>query len=249
VGELLNVIICEDNKIERDRIQSYIKHSIEINKYDCIITMSTDDPMDAIQYAKNHSGEVNVYFLDVDLNSRINGIEAARLIRDVDINGYFIFITGHSEYSMMTFQYKLKALDYLDKSDFPKLSNKINQCMKTVFNENSNMHDVKKDIGLVISIKSGSRLFNIPVRDILYFETIADHKIKVRTIANSIEYYETLGSILTKLMDNNFHMIHRSYIVNMDHVFVINHEDMTVTMNNGEVCQMSRRFAKGLSKK
>lgn len=246
---MLNIIICEDNKIERDRIQSYIKHSIDSNHYDCIITLATANPKEAVQFAKSHSNEVNVYFLDIDLKSDINGIEAARLIRDVDINGYFIFITGHKEYSMMTFEYKLQALDYLDKSDFPQLSNKINQCMKTIHKEFSKLGNNIDEVGEIISIKSGSRHFNIPIRDILYFEAFVDHKIMAHTIDSNIEFYDSIKALIPRLDSNNFRQVHRSYVVNYKHIYEIDYNLMVITMDNGDRCPISRGFAKELDKR
>lgn len=245
---LLNVIICEDNEIERSRIESYIKNSIKNNRYDCKIVKVTHNPMEVVEFAKAHTEDTNVYFLDVDLNSDINGIEAARLIREVDINCYFIFITGHIELSMMTFQYKLKALDYLNKGDFPRLKVKIDECIKVVYEEYLKINDTNKAIGQIISIKSGSRHFNIQVRDILYFETIADHKIKVHTITNNIEYYGLMKDII-KLSEDDFYRVHKSYIVNLKHMSEVNYKDMYVRMDNGDYCNLARNYAKGLAKK
>ena len=246
---MLNVIICEDNEIERNKIESYINNSIKKNRYDCKIVKITDNPMEVVEFAKTHTDDINVYFFDVDLNSDINGIEAARLIREEDINCYFIFITGHIELSMMTFQYKLKALDYLNKGDFPRLKLKIDECIKTVYEEYLKISDANKAIGQIISIKSGSRHFNIPARDILYFETIADHKIKVHTISNNIEYYGLMKDIIIKLNEDDFYRVHKSYIVNLKHINEIDYKDMYVVMDNGDVCNLSRNYAKGLAER
>ncbi|MCP6559764.1 response regulator, partial [Klebsiella pneumoniae] len=56
--------------------------------------------------------------LDIALNSDINGIQLASQIRDMGRRSKIIFITTHTELSLMVFQYQVEALDFILK-DFP----------------------------------------------------------------------------------------------------------------------------------
>ena len=63
------------------------------------------------------TGEVGIYFLDIDLKTDMTGLTLAQEIRKYDPRGFIIFITTHSEMSYMTFIYKLEALDFILKDD------------------------------------------------------------------------------------------------------------------------------------
>jgi two-component system, LytTR family, response regulator AgrA len=246
---LLNIIICEDNKEQRMKIEAYIKASIDENQYDCKIVKSTNNPFEVIEYSKSHIDDANVYFFDVDLKDKINGIEAAAEIRKVDINCYFIFITGHSEYSMMTFEYKLKALDYIDKADFENLNNRINECLETVTREHRKIVDNNQRAGELLTIKSGTRVYNVPLKDVIYIETISSHKVKLHSLNSDIEYYALLKDVMEDLCERDFCRIHKAYIVNIKHVEEFNYKEMYALMDNGDHCQLSRKYAKELIKK
>lgn len=246
---MLNIIICEDNKEQRMKIEAHINASIEDNQYPCKIVKATNNPFDVIEYSKSHLEDTNVYFFDVDLKDEINGIEAAAEIRKVDINCYFIFITGHSEYSMMTFEYKLKALDYIDKADFENLRNKINECLETVYREYQKIINDNKKVGELLTIKSGTRIYNIPLKDVIYFETISSHKVKLHSVSSDIEYYALLKDVMEALCEKDFCRVHKAFIVNLKHVEEFNYKEMYVLMDNGDYCQLSRKYAKELIKR
>jgi two-component system, LytTR family, response regulator AgrA len=246
---LLNIIICEDNKEQRIKIETYIKASIEENRYECKIVKTTNNPFEVIEYSKSHIDDTNVYFFDIDLKDEINGIEAAAEIRKVDINCYFIFITGHSEYSMMTFEYKLKALDYIDKANFQNLNKKINECLETVYREYQKITNDNKNVGELLIIKSGTRLFNVPLKDVIYIETVSSHKVKLHSVSSDIEYYGLLKDVMETLDEKDFCRVHKAFIVNIKHVEEFNYKEMYALMDNGDHCQLSRKYAKGLIKK
>lgn len=167
------------------------------------VIICEDDTIEVVEFAKAHTDDINIYFLDANFN----------------------------------------------KGDFPRLKLKIDECIKTVYEEYLKINNANKTIGQIISIKSGSSHFNIPTRDILYFETIADHKIKVHTTSNNIEYYGLMKDIIIKLNEDDFYRVHRSYIVNLKHINEVNYKGMYVIVDNGDYCNLSRNYAKGLTKR
>lgn len=246
---MLNIVICEDNKAQRLKIENYINESIKKNNFECEIVKSTNNPFEVIEYAKKNINDLNVYFFDIDLKNEINGIEAAAQIRQEDVNCYFIFITGHNEYSMMTFEYKLQALDYIDKSDFLNLYNKIDNCIKTVYGEYLKSNNFDKETEEFVTIKSGTRMFKLPYTEILYFETISNHKVRVHTITSYIEYYGNLIETMNNLNSKFFYRVHKAFIINLTHVEELNTKDMYALMGNGDKCTLSKRYARDLIKR
>ena len=74
---MLKVLILEDNNLQRKTISQIVQNRIMINNtdksYDMEIAISTDNPVDAINYVENHREEMVLAFLDIDLkNKRLN---------------------------------------------------------------------------------------------------------------------------------------------------------------------------------
>lgn len=125
---MLNVIICEDNENQRKRITKFIEDSIMIENLDMKIALSTENPMEIIEYL-NKNEISGLYFLDVDLQSDINGIKLAEVVREYDPRGFIVFVTTHAEMSYLTFLYKVEAMDYIIKDNIEIIKDRIHQCI------------------------------------------------------------------------------------------------------------------------
>jgi len=238
-----NIIICEDNANQRKEVESII--TSEIKNFTCKIALSTSNPHDVVNHIDN-STDSFVYFLDVDLNSDLNGFQLAQLIRTHDPNGYIIFLTGHAELTLLTFQYKVQALDYIVKGDLNLLKTKITDCFNAIHNT---LNAAKTKINNKISIDVGNNVTFLDFNDILFFETSGkEHKISVHTLSGQIEFYGTLKNIETTV-SNDFFKVHRSYLVNTKKIKSIDKRKMVIEMINGEMCYVSLRYLKGLLKK
>lgn len=110
---MLPVFICEDNRMQRERLTKYIEDYIMVEHFDMKLELSTGDPFELVSRMPTHQG-MGLYFLDIDLGQPdMNGFELAQEIRKFDPRGFIIFITTHAELSYMTFTYKVEALDYI----------------------------------------------------------------------------------------------------------------------------------------
>jgi two-component system response regulator AgrA len=235
-----HIIICEDNVNQRKEVESIITN--EIKSFDFELILSTGNPHDVINHI-NNSTDSFIYFLDVDLNSDLNGFQLAQLIRTHDPNGYIIFLTGHAELTLFTFQYKVQALDYIVKGDLNILKVKIADCFNAI---NNTLNATKMKINNKISIDVGNNIIFLEFKDILFFETAGkEHKISVHTLSGQTEFYGTLKNIETTI-STDFYKVHRSYLVNTKKIKSIDKSRMVIEMINGEMCYVSLRYLRGL---
>lgn len=238
-----NIIICEDDGNQRKQLESVL--ATELKKYNCKIALSTNNPHEVVRHIDNRTSSF-VYFLDVDLNSDLNGFELAKLIRTYDPNGYIIFLTGHAELTLLTFQYKVQALDYIIKGDVNILKTKVSDCLNAV---HTTLSAAKAKVDTKISIEVGNNVVLLDFDDILFFETSdKEHKISVHTFTGQTEFYGTLKNI-EKIVSSDFYKTHRSYLVNTKKIKSIDKSSMVIEMINDEVCYVSLRYLKGLLKK
>lgn len=243
---MLEVIICEDNEKQRSEIEKIISQGIINLKLDIRIILSTDSYEEVITHVEKSNSKNFVYFLDVDINDKINGIELAKIIRKCDPTGYIIFVTSHSEMTLLTFQYKVQAMDFIEKSNEKQMQKRIIECLKEAIEDNKN---IDKLVTNIIQINFGSRIVNYNLKDILFFETTdKNHKLRIHTIEEQLEFYGTLKGI-EKLVTPDFYKTHRSYLVNIRNIKTIDKDKRIIYMVNGEICYIAFCFLKGLLKK
>lgn len=244
---MLNIVVCEDNIEQRKRITGCVNRVINRLQCEGRIVLETNNPHEVIHYALAHTEVFNLYIMDVDLRNDVNGLEAAKEIRNVDVECNFIFITGHMEKAMLCFSYKIKALDFIDKLNSLSLEEKIEENLKIVLEESTKRNTSTASYE-VMTIKSGVRSFNIPLHEIICFETLSAHKIKVHTMAKTLEFYDTMGNILQRLPAEFFHRCHKSYIINLRHAKEFNFKESMVIMDNDLQCSLSRDYIKQLNR-
>ena len=128
---MLDIYICEDNKKQLSLFTGYIRDAVLIENLDMQIVLASSDP-DEILEGMKASSNMGVFFLDIDLKSRINGLTLAQEIRKLQPRCFIIFITSHSEMGFLTFQYKVEPLDFIIKSSTEDIKRKIHDCLLNV---------------------------------------------------------------------------------------------------------------------
>lgn len=241
---MLNVIICEDNENQRKRISKFIENSIMIENLDMEILLSTGKPDEIIDYLKKN--EVSgLYFLDIDLQSDINGIKLAETIREYDPRGFIVFITTHAEMSYLTFIYKVEAMDYIIKDNPEIIKERIHQCILNAHRKySSKATEMQKNF----IIKVEDRIISIEYNKILFFETSnIIHKVILHAVDRQIEFYSKMKEVEKKL-DSRFYRCHRSFLVNKDNIKEIDTRNRVIHMINGQECLIATRLLSGLVK-
>ena len=180
---MLNIIICEDNSYQREQIETIIKDELKKLNLNMSIVLSANTPEDVITYLEKYKTNTFLYFLDVDLKSKVNGIELAKIIRKSDPMGYIVFVTSHAELTLLTFQYKVQAMDYIVKNNLNSIKDKISECINEAYNDYKNSNAIKTNS---IQINAGNKVIYFNLDDILFFETTSkDHKIRYILVRNS----------------------------------------------------------------
>ena len=239
---MLDIFVCEDNAAQRQTIVQTIQNTILIEELDMQLVLNTGDPYVLLEKIKN-SQNTGIYFLDIDLNSSMNGMKLAQQIRLFDPRGFIIFITAHSELSYMTFQYQVEAMDFVLKDTPDEAKVKIRQCLLNAMErytlQTSRTHKV-------YTIETGGRKISIDYDDILFFETSSNiHKVILHAKDRQIEFFSTIKDLL-KAFGDDFVRCHRSFLVNKKNIKEIDTKNRIIHFINGETCLMSTRMMKEL---
>ena len=239
---MLDIFVCEDNAAQRRTVVNIIQNTVLIEELDMQLTLDTGDPymlLEKIRISQN----TGIYFLDIDLNSSMNGMKLAQQIRLYDPRGFIIFITAHSELSYMTFQYRVEAMDFVLKDNPAEAKVKLRECLLSAM-ERHTLQTSKTH--KVYTLEAGGRKISVDYEDILFFETSSNiHKVILHTKDRQIEFPNTLKE-LTGVLDSNFVRCHRAFLVNKNNIKEVDTKNRIIHFANGETCLMSTRMMKGL---
>ncbi|MGX4687450.1 LytR/AlgR family response regulator transcription factor [Vagococcus sp. JNUCC 83] len=237
---MVPIFICEDDEIQRHRLENIIKKHLMIEDYDMTIVLSTDNPTELLDYLNRHQDVRGLYFLDIDLSQEMNGVELGAAVRKKDIYSRIVFITTHSELMTLTFTYKVEAMDFITKDEPESIQKKVQECLKRV-NEYHTSVTTKEVDRIKLKINNQIRVFDL--NDVMFFETTGmSHKLKLHLENSWIEMYGSLNEI--EQLTEDFVRIHKSYVVNKRNIMTIDQKNRELTMNNGEKCMVSARKVK-----
>lgn len=160
--------------------------------------------------------DIQLLFIDINM-PEISGME---FVKSLTNKPYVVFTTAYSEYAVEGFQ--VDAADYLLKpitfSNLLKAANKVKNLIELSTN---NQKESFKTTANHLFVKSEYKLIRIELDDIKYIESQHEY-IKIHTV-NSIPVMTQLSlkSIEEQLPSDRFIRIHRSYIVNLEKITII----------------------------
>jgi two-component system response regulator AgrA len=215
-----------------------------MNSTDSQLYCAASSPEELLSVRKK-SSVIGLYFLDIDLQSDKNGLELAQEIRKYDPRGYIVFVTTHSEMAVLTFRYKVEAMDFIVKDEIKTLPDQICACIK---NAEDNYKTQLNTSNRLLSVKVDKSSLILNQDDIVAITTSEDsHKIVIHT-KNGIR--QMAGSLkeLNAILNPTFFQCSRSVIVNMKHVLKYTKEEALLTMDNKETYNVSIRMMGKLQK-
>ena len=241
---MLSVFICEDDEMQRKKIETIVRNYIMIEDFDMELVLSTGNPEEVLIYVKTHPKIVGLYFFDIDLQHEMNGLTLAAEVRKIDDMGKIIFVTTHGEMSYLTFTYKIEAMDYIIKNQPEELQTRVQSCMKVAYDRYQNDRTGKKKL---FSVKLGDSVRSVDLADIIFFEAApSPHRVIMHLDNGELEFYESLKNL--ESISEDFYRCHKSFLVNKNHIVKVDKTNRTVEMSNEETCLVSVRAISKLLK-
>lgn len=201
MSKTIKCLVVDDEPVAREILQEHLRkiESIEL-------VASCKSGLEAFKWISSHS--IDVIFLDINMPD-ISGLDFAKTInRDIKV----IFTTAYREYAVEGFD--LRAVDYLLKPiAFERLLQAINKYLdeaKPIMNDAATSIEPEKSD--FFFVRSDRKMIKISFNEIEYIESLSDY-IRIHTVNQTITTRETITNIETKLPQNKFIRIHRSFVV------------------------------------
>ncbi len=238
---MLKVYVCEDSVEQREKIERYISNYLMIEKLDAKLAFSCANPNELIGYITENRGR-GLYFLDVDLQHEMSGIELATEIRKIDPRGIIVFITSHSELMYLTFVYKVEAMDYILKDKITDIQMRVIDCISMALERiNAAQNETREKFQKTVD----GKLISVFLDDIMFFvSSHKKHKVVMHLDNRQVEFYGSLKELACE--SDHFCRCHQSYLVNKMNIVGIDRKGKEIEMRNGEKCFASSRMLKHL---
>lgn len=206
---MVRVVAIDDEPLALQLVKGYIEKTPFLK-----LEGTFDSPVEAISFIEE--SDIDLVLLDIQMPD-IKGTELARVIGQ---GPKIIFTTAYEKYALEGF--KLDAVDYLLKpfsyADFLKAVQKAQKLIELERKELPQL-EIRNDF---IFIKADYKIRRINFSEIHYIEGLKDYlKIWLINEKKPVLSLATLKSIEAKLPQNKFMRVHRSFIVNLDTVKVV----------------------------
>ena len=207
----MQIVICDDDRKMQDILRDKIERSCREMGVVCEITCCSS------------GGEVlgadrapDVLFLDIQM-PELTGLELSGMIgQDVRI----IFITAFEQYALDGF--KVNALDYLLKPvSYPEFLKAANKALQWFEMKSFGKTSVRGEEDSIF-VKSDYKLLKIEFQKICFIEGLKDYvKIFLEDASCPVVSLISMKSLEETLPSASFIRVHRSFIVNLDKVAVV----------------------------
>ena len=237
---MIKAIIVDDELGARESLSKML----EKNCKQVEVVAKVDSMLSAFEAITNK--EPDLVFLDIEMP---NGNAFDLLEKFKTINFNIIFITAYDHYAIKAI--KFSAIDYILKPiDSEELVNAVKRFeeyrgqkatldkqFKTLLSNVKPGNKLKK-----VGIPDGDGLIFINLSDIIRCDSDGNYTFFILTNGKKIIVSRTLGEYEQMFADDNFFRIHRSHLINLEHVKkYIKGEGGYVVMTDNSQVEVSRR--------
>ncbi|SHE58069.1 DNA-binding response regulator, LytR/AlgR family [Arenibacter palladensis] len=202
----IKCLIIDDEHIARKILSDYVGKVPELE-----LVASCSSALQALNYIKNDN--IDILFLDIQMPD-VSGLDFLKILPN---RPAAILTTAYSEYAVQS--YELDVVDYLLKPiDFDRFYKAVIKVIslkgpKVIYPLTTSQPQPTDKL----FIKANSKIISVAFKDIIvingqgpYVQLITVHNRKIMTLQSM--------SKLEELLPANFHRIHRSHIVNINHI-------------------------------
>ena len=207
----IRCLVVDDEPLAHRVIERYAENISYLQ-----IIRKCNSALEAIEVLHNQA--IDLIFLDINM-PRLTGIEFLKTLKNPPL---VIITTAYSEYAIQG--YEVDVVDYVMKPfAFERFYKAVQKAEDMLRARDQVKHEVKEPEKIdddFIFIKSSKKTFKVNLHDILYIEALGDY-VKIFTVDKMIVSYQSLKNIESLLPPRQFPRIHKSYIIAMSRIDLI----------------------------
>jgi DNA-binding LytR/AlgR family response regulator len=206
---MIKTIAIDDEPLALQRLIRYIEKTPFLE-----LAGSFDSALNAMEFVEKE--KIDLIFLDIQMPD-LSGTEFVRTLKNAP---KIIFTTAYEKYAIEGF--KLDAIDYLLKPyGYEEFLIAAQKARKYINLENATEQTVESTNEFLF-VKSDYKTKRIIFNDILYIEGLKDYiKVYLWNDTKPLLSINSLKTIEQKLPPSKFMRVHRSFIVNLNRIEII----------------------------
>lgn len=239
----MKIFICEDDNEVLKRIERVIKNYIMINDLSIEIITSSTNPLNILEESSKH-GIANSYFLDIDLGENaMTGIDLGKKIRDIDPFAKLIYITSFDNMQVRILNEMIAPLAYIIKNS-SDMDENIRKVLAKAYEQYIKSTRLNSNIGKV-PIKVGLKQEFYDISELLYFEALEGHKIRLNLVNDKeITFFGKISNL--EILHPSIYICHRSYAINLENIDKLDSE--SVIFKDGTSIYLSSKTIRRIKK-
>lgn len=234
----MSIFILEDDVIQAQQLKRLVEGICQKHQlcYDFIeVTSKYAEIIGKIPL----TNYIPIYFLDIEIRGEESkGLQVAQEIRKYDSRGIIVFVTTHTKFAPISYQYMVSALTFIDKGlPYEERHQMFERCL--LHYQVQNLADIPtKDF----VVENTNATVRVPFETVEYIMTDEPHRLALVTTDRLIDFYGTLKEIET--LDERLLRCHQSYIVNTDQITSYDTTQKMIVLKSGKRVPVSRRLAR-----
>ncbi len=198
------ILILDDEEPARELLQSYCDKLDDVQ-----VVAKASHALQAKDRIEN--GEVDILLSDIQMDD-LTGIDLLKMLKQKPVT---IFTTAYSEYALES--YDLNVVDYLVKPiSFQRFYQAIEKAKDLISFSSQEVAPTKSQSNYIF-VKTNRKMVKINFEDILFTESYGEY-VKIHTKDDVILALQTTQFMEALLPEDDFVRIHRSHIVNLNHI-------------------------------
>ncbi|MEM5538453.1 LytTR family DNA-binding domain-containing protein [Olleya sp. AS48] len=213
----ITCVIVDDEPMALNLVESYVEKTPFLD-----LKQKCSSAIEAMEFIKNNP--VDLLFLDIQMPD-LTGLEFSKMLpKDTRV----IFTTAFDHYALEGF--KVEAIDYLlkpfDYAEFLAAANKAATWFELVKGKKQSVLSEEKEF---LFVKSEYKQLRIKLADVLYFEGLKDYiKIWLKDNPKAVLTLMSLKSLEEELPETQFMRVHRSFIVSLKNIDIIERSQIII---------------------
>jgi DNA-binding LytR/AlgR family response regulator len=215
----MNCIIIDDDKFSTKVIEEFVNKTEGLN-----LMGSYSNAVSAINALSSSSPDdpIHLIFLDIEM-PEMSGID---FLRSLTVLPQVIIYSSQEKYALEMYEYDVT--DYLLKPVlYPRFIKAVSKARER-FDRKESLSKKSTEI----FIKNNSSLVRVKYDDILWIEALENYVV-VNTFKDKYTIHFTMKAISDKMPMDKFVRVHRSFIVNMSKIKVIEDNSVIIKTESG----------------
>lgn len=212
----MKIAVCDDEQVCIERLCTLINAYCTDKRLTCDCQKFTDPAV----FQKSELESYDVVFLDANMGE-VDGIAAAKSLREANGTAVLVYVSGFVEYAPLG--YRVDAFRYLMKHD-------LDSCFAECMDEIMGRLDRNSKRLSVMTTEGEQKL---AISSLVFLESFR-HQILLHLSDGQVleSRQHSLSELSSLLLPHSFLRIHKSFLVNPEHIAAI--KNRMVTLHSGQ---------------